>query len=106
MSRDEAINKTMIFLNAVFPLLEGIGYLLANLTDMTLWISVGIGMKCVVGCLQIVSCVLLGYSINKVRLYAKANEQEEQINSSQLIVHIFAFGFYLLSTIVLYALYF
>jgi hypothetical protein len=104
-NKDHKINVTFIILNLLIPLLQGVAYWFSDTTalnkpstNIPIQICVVIS-KFSVASLQLVSVCFLGYGILQIRKQVNSGDGTDQINVKILVIHLFAFGLYLLSTL-------
>lgn len=116
--RDELVNKLLMVLNVLAPVANGASVLIYNLCDIKFespnqqtdkycrfWSIFQFVALYLVGLLQLISGVYLGYAIHKIKQHLVLNGGRQMINVVMLVVHLATFGLYMLSIIVYYVFY-
>ena len=94
-----------VLINAIFPIAEGVFYLITALelsengNPKILFMELGVLMPILVGLLQIVSGTMLIWAVLSIRSYLKSQGDDgEQINLWTLLVHASSFALFLIGS--------
>lgn len=101
VAKDKMVYVAMLSLNFLIPLAEASTLLIYNLNDERTRLETisMITMRVVVGVLQIVSGVFLGYAILKVKRYLD-DKEGSHVNARILAVFSIMFGLYMVCVVV------